>query len=77
MEPVFVTYLGKNGYQGQVEQANKVLTVGQSYEVVGGYIGNSDSRFELKDIRGSFNTVMFDKGWESAEHLMEHCYRKY
>lgn len=58
-KPGFATFLGQNGYHGELKRALKILEVGKSYEVIGGDIGQSYTSYRLKDI-GSFNSVMFD-----------------
>jgi len=56
-----VVYLGENGWDSDVEYANKYFTKGQELTVKEIYVGRSSSVVsfvELPDKR--FNTVMFD-----------------
>lgn len=77
MKECYAKFLNKGGYESQREEASKVFQEGKPYKVIGGYIGKYDSRFIFEDVRGSWNTVMFDLPWEEAQHLMEHGYNDY
>jgi len=76
-KPIYAKFLNKNGYEFERERAAEVFDPKKKYKIIGGYIGNSSSSFQFEGIEGSWNTVMFDKSWEDAQHLMEHGYREY
>lgn len=69
------TYLGKNGYPFEREEANKYFTVGESYEVISGRMGRESSSLEFKDVQGSFNTVMFSYG-KDVERMLDRAYAR-
>jgi hypothetical protein len=48
-----------NGYDSQQEQA-KVLVLGAAYEVEHVSMGQSSTSIRLKNVKGAFNSVMFD-----------------
>ncbi len=50
-------YLGKNGYDGQVERANKTLVPGKVYTITGCSIGQSSSTVVVKGEH--HNSVLF------------------
>jgi len=55
----WATFTGENGYPFENELANKRLTVGQRYRVVGGDIGRFHTDLKLEGEEGSYNSVMF------------------
>lgn len=55
-----IVYMGKNGWPGQTDDANKSLSIGGTYTVKHINIGGWNSSVELLEIPGKyFNTVMF------------------
>lgn len=54
-----VFFLGKNGYDSELERAMKVFEVGAYYTVAEIEIGQSSSTFYFEGIKGGWNTVMF------------------
>ena len=56
-----VTYLGRNGYDYQRENADKVLKVGQIYTVKSIDVHSCKSYVKFEEIPDqTFNSVMFD-----------------
>lgn len=71
-----VKYIGEGGFQIERDHANKVFVVGQEYEVIGGSIYSWSSEFVLAGIDGSWNTTLFDTGFDifSTWECMCHDY---
>lgn len=69
-----VRFLGKNGHDWELEEAKKILTVGEVYEVSRIHIGDFSSKIWLRDCYNDFesnpaygfNSVMFE-GVEGSE----------
>lgn len=53
-----VRFLGRNGYDHQLEKAMSTLVVGAEYEVLGLEVGGWSSTVILEP--GRFNSVMFE-----------------
>lgn len=54
-----VFFLGKNGYDMELDLAKKVFKVGEILTVKEIYVGRSSSEVSFQGIDGKFNTVMF------------------
>ena len=53
-------FLGENGYDSQLEEAKKVLKVGEQYKITGGYVAECTSGYQLEGYgEKNFNSVMF------------------
>ncbi len=56
-----VVFLDDNGYDAEREEAAKILTKGQRYEVRDVDVDSWYSNVILEGVPGSFNTVMFGR----------------
>lgn len=56
-----MVFLGKNGYQGQRDEAMKHFTIGTAYTVADCEVGTSDHRVYFEEVPGSWNGVMFER----------------
>ena len=55
-----VVFLGKNGYEKELEQTKKLFSENQILTVKEIYVGRSSSTVEFQELPGKeFNTVMF------------------
>lgn len=55
-------FLGKNGYDHQLAEASKLLSVGDVLTVKRCYVGSFDHSIEFEEMTGrSFNGVMFER----------------
>ncbi len=55
-----VKYLGKNGTEEDLRQANRQLKIGKTYEVYRIDIENWKTRLSLTGLPNDFNSVMFE-----------------
>jgi hypothetical protein len=56
-----IVYTGKNGYNSNIEYANKFLNKGHNYTVLRLEVGRSSSKVILKEFPSkSFNSVHFE-----------------
>lgn len=55
-----VKFLGMGGFDGEAEEASKVLTVGATYEVDDWIVHSWHTKLFLRAIEGAFNSVMFE-----------------
>lgn len=55
-----VKFLGAGGFDGEAEEASKVLTVGATYEVDDWIVHSWHTKLFLRDIEGTFNSAMFE-----------------
>ena len=56
----FMRFLGKNGYDFELQRAITVFTVGDEYEVEDCKVHSWSHAIKLKGIDGRWNGVMFD-----------------
>lgn len=55
-----VKFLARNGYEYQLEQAQKVFNTSDTYVIKDCVVGMSSSTYEFESVPGTWNTVMFE-----------------
>lgn len=66
-----MTFLGKNGYDFEREEALKIFTVGQKYLVENCDVQSWSHSIKFDDIKGRFNGVMFERYTVTSQHRQE------
>jgi len=61
-----MTFLGKNGYPFELEEAKKIFVVGNSYEVHDCDVGDWHHSIQFVGVKGRFNGVMFERVADSS-----------
>lgn len=58
--PTKAIFNGIHGYEFEREAAKKIFEIGKEYTLVSGKMGRSSSCVRVKDVEGTWNSVMFD-----------------
>ena len=72
---VYAKFLAKNGHDFERKKAMQVFDQDKEYEIIGGWIGDSYTSLNFKDIPGNWNSVMFDYDENRANSILKHSYR--
>lgn len=56
-----VKFINRNGYDAERERANEIIGTEQTLTVFRCLIGHSRSNYVFDEIKGEWNTVMFEK----------------
>lgn len=56
-----VRFLGRNGYDGELQRAKDIFWTDKTYTVAGVSVGGWSSTYTFEEVGGSWNTVMFER----------------
>lgn len=77
MNKFYVTYTAAGGLDGQVKAADKVLEIGEQYELLSAMVYSSFTYYTLKGKSGTFNSCLFNEysHKQLPPHLVEFSHK--